>query len=656
MEFMALVGGQVSLPCNITSPSREDIAALILWYRGDSRNPIYTVDGRYLVTCNLSHDFASLPVPAKNLLIFDDTGNEIKGIGGPFNEDMLLNLTCESVGGNPFPAVSWWKDAKLIDNSYFTSPKGSVVNVLSLPPLKRKDLMMELTCQASNNNLTAPATVTISIDINLKPREVKIITQLPNMLANERYEFVCQSSGSRPPAKLAWFKDGVQLPSVGESTSDDGSVTTNFLTLVPSLDDNNKQLLCSAQNPRFPTATMEDSFVLKVHFGPILSLALGASIQHQEILEGSDVFFECNIQANPPVTKIGWLFNGEPLKSDLNSRIHISNGSLLIQSVGRIHRGSYQCWAVNSVEKGESEIVDLNVKSPDSPENCTITNITAHTLTVECLPGYSGGLDQTFHLEVYINSNSNKRLINNLTSSEYPFFIANALPAGNSFYLVTYASNSRGRSPSVRIKGNTLVAERWQTDYFEETVISTSIYVLMGIVGALVLLAIIIILIMKIKSEEDTRRVTEKASSDVCSTPTKKKVCVQNCNNTLFCEEYDDNCGPDVIPPEIIIENAANVDEDGKSEFYRVNNIIPVSIIVPPPSCFHDGYDDEPRSPSKTMNAYSSHQCVSRSSENICKLSQSADANVEWNCGTTTRPCFEKRNYNKQNTTKTCIV
>jgi hypothetical protein len=29
---------------------------------------------------------------------------------------------------------------------------------------------------------------------------------------------------------------------------------------------------------------------------PLVSLILGASIQHQEILEGSDVYFECNIQ------------------------------------------------------------------------------------------------------------------------------------------------------------------------------------------------------------------------------------------------------------------------------------------------------------------------------------------------------------------------
>ena len=102
----------------------------------------------------------------------------------------------------------------------------------------------------------------------------------------------------------------------------------------------------------------------------------------------------------------------------------------------------------------------LDITGP--PEKCAITNTTAHTLTVECIPGYNGGLDQIFHLEVYINSSFEKRFVNNLTSSEYPFFIANSLPSGNTFYLVTYASNLKGKSSKVVITGNTLIAEKWK--------------------------------------------------------------------------------------------------------------------------------------------------------------------------------------------------
>ena len=45
----------------------------------------------------------SLPsraVPASNVAIFDDAGNRISDIAGPFNEDSSVNLTCDSEGGN----------------------------------------------------------------------------------------------------------------------------------------------------------------------------------------------------------------------------------------------------------------------------------------------------------------------------------------------------------------------------------------------------------------------------------------------------------------------------------------------------------------------------------------------------------------------------
>ena len=98
---------------------------------------------------------------------------------------------------------------------------------------------------------------------------------------------------------------------------------------------------------------------------------------------------------------------------------------------------------------------------PDPPDNCSLTNITAHTLTIECLPGYSGGLDQIFYLEVF-SANPN-RIIANLSSSEYPFFIAHGLPAGYTFRLVLYSSNSKGKSRSISITGSTLLAAQWKS-------------------------------------------------------------------------------------------------------------------------------------------------------------------------------------------------
>lgn len=44
--FHAVAGGRVFLPCNISTPTSEDVVTLILWYKGDVKVPIYTLDAR----------------------------------------------------------------------------------------------------------------------------------------------------------------------------------------------------------------------------------------------------------------------------------------------------------------------------------------------------------------------------------------------------------------------------------------------------------------------------------------------------------------------------------------------------------------------------------------------------------------------------------
>ncbi|RWS25716.1 lachesin-like protein, partial [Leptotrombidium deliense] len=215
--YLAIVGGVVKLPCNITSPSDEDNVVLILWYRDDVSTPLYSIDSRSVSITNAKHfpgdilgdrgyfnvtypiayliinpvneddsgeyrcrvDFRkartvnrimklNVIVPVQHITIFDDYANRVKDIAGAYNENSKVNLTCEAEGGNPSPSVVWYSGATMIDETYYITPKGTTVNTLSLPPLKREDLMMVLSCKAFNNNITAPVSHTIAVDINCK--------------------------------------------------------------------------------------------------------------------------------------------------------------------------------------------------------------------------------------------------------------------------------------------------------------------------------------------------------------------------------------------------------------------------------------------------------------------------------------------------------
>lgn len=93
---------------------------------------------------------------------------------------------------------------------------------------------------------------------------------------------------------------------------------------------------------------------------PILVVTFSVSQQHEHIREGSDVYLDCNILANPPATDVSWRFKSRPLVHDPSKGIQFKNHSLLIQNVRRNHKGHYRCLASNI--EGESVSDELNLR------------------------------------------------------------------------------------------------------------------------------------------------------------------------------------------------------------------------------------------------------------------------------------------------------
>lgn len=79
-------------------------------------------------------------------------------------------LTCAqplSILGKPRPAVTWWKDFRMIDDSYtFVQSENVVKNVLEIEALTRSDALTGFTCKAANNNVTVAVSTSVIIDLN----------------------------------------------------------------------------------------------------------------------------------------------------------------------------------------------------------------------------------------------------------------------------------------------------------------------------------------------------------------------------------------------------------------------------------------------------------------------------------------------------------
>lgn len=167
-----------------------------------------------------------------------------------------------------------------------SSPKGVVQNTITIVP-RRDDMISFLTCQASNSNETSNMLEkTIQIEVNceyfflnfwwynahkrifrsiVKPNKVHILNKPEYMRANKHLELICQTSGSKPIGSIRWHKGDQTLQLTNENTSEDGYLTTSFLSFIPSMEDDSREMICSAFNPKIPSFSLNDSLILNVH-------------------------------------------------------------------------------------------------------------------------------------------------------------------------------------------------------------------------------------------------------------------------------------------------------------------------------------------------------------------------------------------------------
>lgn len=95
---------------------------------------------------------------------------------------------------------------------------------------------------------------------------------------------------------------------------------------------------------------------------PVVSIKLGSSLKANDINEGDDVYFECDVEANPKSYKLLWFKDGKELHQNATAGIILPGGqSLVLQSVTKSSAGEYSCMAANVEGKSMSRPVTLEV-------------------------------------------------------------------------------------------------------------------------------------------------------------------------------------------------------------------------------------------------------------------------------------------------------
>lgn len=124
------------------------------------------------------------------------------------------------------------------------------------------------------------------------PLNIRLLGKHQALSAGHRYDLLCQSSGSRPPALITWWRDGQRLEKATETvsfvanynilswsifgcngiffsfrlqTSADGNETTSSLSITLNRTDGGKYLTCQAYNKAFSTTEpLEDGWKLDI--------------------------------------------------------------------------------------------------------------------------------------------------------------------------------------------------------------------------------------------------------------------------------------------------------------------------------------------------------------------------------------------------------
>uniref|UniRef100_A0A8D8QCP0 Titin n=1 Tax=Cacopsylla melanoneura TaxID=428564 RepID=A0A8D8QCP0_9HEMI len=409
-----VLGQRADLPCEIASKSSEDMVRMVLWFKEGDGEPIFSADLRNMSnqkiwsSPNVFNDRASFKMapfgrlvvksvsmgdesmyrcrvdfknsPTKNIKInftvivpperpeifdFRNKDKQHRKIEA-FNEGQELRLLCQVIGGRPRPKVVWFLESQLIEGR--TEILDNMVkNIITINPVSRYQLHSRLACNASNTHLITASIRQITLDVNLKPLSVDVITkdERAYLSAEKTYRIECRVKGSRPAPVITWYKNSnllIKHPVKMSTSSSDPNVTISYVPFKPGADDNNSKLTCRAENPMVANSSMEDTWILNVHYVPRVRINFGSSLNPTDIKEGDDVYFECEVNSNPRAHRLVWFHNDKEIHHNVTGGVILINISLVLQKVTRQSAGEYSCMAINTEGRGVSQPINLAVR------------------------------------------------------------------------------------------------------------------------------------------------------------------------------------------------------------------------------------------------------------------------------------------------------
>ncbi|KAF4117667.1 hypothetical protein G5714_002220 [Onychostoma macrolepis] len=295
-----------------------------------------------------------LATSVRSNFVFDDdpfqpvTQDETVAVGG------VVTLTC-SVKENDNSSLQWSNTAQ--QTLYFGEKRALRDNRIQLVKSTATELIItiadvqlsddgEYTCSIFTMPVrTARATVTV-LGVPGKP----VITGFDDAVEEGgKVTLTCTSSGSKPPAKLHWYRDQEEIqgrPDVVESNPDEPTYTvTSELTLTVTRNDNNALIACAVDHPSIANGDKRTEQPLSVLFSPSVSIQPESDLPR----EGEKFFLQCVGNGNPEPTAFVW----RRKDAELPPLAKVDGAFLRFESLNKSDNGVYECQADNGIGMGD---------------------------------------------------------------------------------------------------------------------------------------------------------------------------------------------------------------------------------------------------------------------------------------------------------------
>ncbi|KAH6930548.1 hypothetical protein HPB50_014675 [Hyalomma asiaticum] len=295
----ALAGGEALLPCDL-SPDNDSVA-LVLWYKDALPTPVYSVDARRGDVSQARHSsiawgtrayFVTQPTPGLRLQDLAVTDSGVYRCRVDFRKDRTRNHETSLLVIEP-PGTPVIREA-----AGDREPLRSLIG-----PYNEGD-SLALVCDVEG----------------VRPLEVSVEAVSPTLEAGKTGWLSCRAVGSRPRSRITWLLGDQVLTGARQNESLDGNVTLSWLALRPTARHHGRMLRCRADNDLIPGSDIFAEFRLQVLFPPKLTLRLASSLRRSQLREGQDVYLECVVEANPPVSDVSWWFGDRELFTGLHGR------------------------------------------------------------------------------------------------------------------------------------------------------------------------------------------------------------------------------------------------------------------------------------------------------------------------------------------------